>query len=329
VHYPKGSDEFTHTKYTAVTCEPEEFPGRYQLRASRYGRQIKVALVVTMYNEENDLFVKSMKAVQKNIAFLCANNKWGPDGWKNFLVVIVSDGRSKIDPEVQNSLAVLGIYVSELPRPKIGSTPIHAHLFEFTTQVMIDRGTYDIKSKSDGVVPMQVIFILKEKNAKKINSHKWFFNAICASLEPDVTMLLDVGTKPSDNSFWHLYEAFDRDPRVGGACGEIVAELGPYWRKLVNPLVASQNFEYKMSNILDKPLESVFGYISVLPGAFSAYRYSALKGRPLQQYFLGEEPGADIFTSNLYLAEDRILCFELVTKRSEAWILKYVKVKME
>lgn len=28
--------------------------------------------------------------------------------------------------------------------------------------------------------------------------------------------------------------------------------------------VAAQNFEYKMSNILDKPLESVFGYITVL-----------------------------------------------------------------
>jgi chitin synthase len=64
-----------------------------------------------------------------------------------------------------------------------------------------------------------------------------------------------------------------------------------------------------MSNILDKPLESVFGYISVLPGAFSAYRYKALlnssngKG-PLASYFHGEkmhEPGAiaSAFDSNM------------------------------
>jgi chitin synthase len=82
-----------------------------------------------------------------------------------------------------------------------------------------------------------------------------------------------------------------------------------------------------MSNILDKPLESVFGYISVLPGAFSAYRYAALQGEPLQKYFLGEtmHDGASVFNANMYLAEDRILCFELVTKLGQSWILKYVK----
>jgi chitin synthase len=106
--------------------------------------------------------------------------------------------------------------------------------------------------------------------------------------------------------------------------------------KLLNPLVAAQNFEYKMSNILDKPLESSFGYVSVLPGAFSAYRYRAIQGRPLEQYFHGDHSLADrlgtkgiygmnIFTKNMFLAEDRILCFELVAKAGAKWTLTYVK----
>jgi chitin synthase len=120
----------------------------------------------------------------------------------------------------------------------------------------------------------------------------------------------------------------------GGACGEIKAMLGTGGKLLLNPIVAAQNFEYKMSNILDKPLESAFGFISVLPGAFSAYRYVALQNDkngkgPLEKYFLGEtlHGGADagLFESNMYLAEDRILCFELVTKRNCHWILQYVK----
>ena len=49
---------------------------------------------------------------------------------------------------------------------------------------------------------------------------------------------------------------------------------------------------------------------------------------PLERYFLGEKmhgANAGIFTANMYLAEDRILCFELVSKRNCSWILQYVK----
>ena len=112
--------------------------------------------------------------------------------------------------------------------------------------------------------------------------------------------------------------------------------LGRYGRKLVNPLVAIQNFEYKISNILDKPLESAFGYVSVLPGAFSAYRFRAIMGRPLERYFQGDHTlsktlgkkgidGMGIFKKNMFLAEDRILCFELVAKAGQKWHLCYVK----
>ncbi|CAG8851414.1 14007_t:CDS:1, partial [Racocetra persica] len=60
-------------------------------------------------------------------------------------------------------------------------------------------------------------------------------------------------------SIYYLWKAFDVDPKVAGACGEIVAMKGKGWNKLLIPIVAAQNFEYKMSNILDKPFESVFG----------------------------------------------------------------------
>jgi chitin synthase len=118
-----------------------------------------------------------------------------------------------------------------------------------------------------------------------------------------------------------------KDHTVAGACGEIKAMKGKMFRKLLNPLVATQNFEYKMSNILDKPLESAFGFISVLPGAFSAYKWEALQGEPLRKYFLGEKmhSNSNFFTANMYLAEDRILCYEWVAKKDERWILQYVK----
>src|ERR1700731_1360731 len=177
------------------------------------------------------------------------------------------------------------------------------------------------------------MFCMKEHNAKKINSHRWFFNAFGPILDPNVCVLLDVGTRPGNVSIYQLWKVFNRNPNVGGACGEIRAMLGSAGVNLLNPLIAAQNFEYKMSNILDKPLESVFGFISVLPGAFSAYRYIALQDDhlgqgPLASYFKGETlhgAGAGIFEANMYLAEDRILCFELVAKRKASWVLHYVK----
>jgi len=293
-----------------------------------------MAIVVTMYNEDEVLFCRTMTSVVKNIQNLQSRNKsktWGPGSWKKIVVVIVADGRAKVNKRVLSVLGLMGVYQDGIAKDTMAGRDVQAHVFEYTTQVVVD----DAGNVSGSISPVQVVFCLKEQNKKKLNSHRWFFNAFCAQLNPNVCILIDAGTRPSGTSLHALYKTFEKNSNVGGACGEITVDTGRGCSNLLNPLVASQNFEYKMSNILDKPTESVFGYISVLPGAFSAYRYRALlnssNGRgPLASYFLGEkmhEPGAHagVFDSNMYLAEDRILCFEIVTKKREAWVLRYVK----
>ncbi|TVY30202.1 Chitin synthase [Lachnellula hyalina] len=330
--------EFTHMRYTAVTCDPDDFVSKgYKLRQNigTTARETELFICVTMYNENEIDFTRTMHAVMKNISHFCSRSKsrtWGEHGWQKIVVCIISDGRQKVHPRTLDALAAMGVYQDGIAKNLVNQKEVQAHVYEYTTQVSLDS---DLKFKGaeKGIVPVQMIFCMKERNAKKLNSHRWFFNAFGRALTPNICILLDVGTKPGGNSLYHLWKAFDTDSNVAGACGEIKAMKGKFGLSLLNPLVASQNFEYKMSNILDKPLESVFGYITVLPGALSAYRYHALQNDhtghgPLSQYFKGETlagQNADVFTANMYLAEDRILCWELVAKRDERWVLKFVK----
>ncbi|KAL1310588.1 hypothetical protein AAFC00_000864 [Neodothiora populina] len=334
---PPERDEFTHMRYSAATCDPSEFyDERFTLRQRLFAkpRHTELFIVVTMYNEEDELFARTMMGVIKNIEYMnsrTSSKTWGKEAWKKIVVCVVSDGRAKINPRTRAVLAGMGVYQDGIAKQQVNGKDVTAHIYEYTTQMTLDikKGVVQVKK---GNTPVQMLFCLKEKNQKKINSHRWFFQAFGAVLDPNICVLIDAGTKPGKDSIYQLWKAFDLEPMCAGACGEIKAMLN-HGKTLINPLVAAQNFEYKMSNILDKPLESAFGFISVLPGAFSAYRYVALQNDktgqgPLEKYFAGEKmhgANAGIFTANMYLAEDRILCFELVSKRNCSWILQYVK----
>ncbi|KAJ5738555.1 hypothetical protein N7493_001710 [Penicillium malachiteum] len=335
---PPGRDEFTHMRYSAATCDPADFfEERFTLRQKLFAkpRHTELFIVVTMYNEDDFLFARTMSGVFKNIDHMCSRTSsktWGKDSWKKIVVCVISDGRAKINPRTRGVLAGLGVYQDGIAKQQVNGKDVTAHIYEYTTQIGLEVKGTQVSLKPRSGPPVQMIFCLKEKNQKKINSHRWFFQAFGRVLDPNICVLLDAGTKPGKDSIYHLWKAFDVEPRCGGACGEIKVMLS-HGKKLLNPLVAGQNFEYKLSNILDKPLESAFGFITVLPGAFSAYRFVALQNDkngqgPLERYFAGEKmhgANAGIFTANMYLAEDRILCFEIVSKRKCRWLLQYVK----
>ncbi|KAJ7139674.1 glycosyltransferase family 2 protein [Mycena epipterygia] len=344
------STEFSHMRYTAATCDPDDFTeaNGWSLRVKKYERETQLLIAVTSYNEDKTLYARTLHGVMLNVRDICKTRKskyWktnaeaGQPGWQKIVVALIIDGLEAMDKSVLDILATVGVYQDGVMKKKIDGKETEAHIFEYTTQLSVDAKPQLVLPQEGedalNLVPVQIILVIKAKNQKKINSHRWLFNAIGRIINPEVCVLIDAGTKPGRKSIYYLWEAFFNDPYLGGCCGEIHAMIKG-GKKLLNPLVAAQNFEYKMSNILDKPLESTFGYVSVLPGAFSAYRYRAILGRPLDQYFKGDHSlaerlgdkginGMSIFEKNMFLAEDRILCFELVAKANDRWKLNYIK----
>jgi chitin synthase len=112
----RNEREFTHMRYSAATCDPNDFMSSgFTLRQVHYDppRRTELFIVMTMYNEDEELFCRSMHGVIKNIVHLCKRDRsktWGKDGWKKVVVCIVSDGRSKINSRTLSVIAAMGAY---------------------------------------------------------------------------------------------------------------------------------------------------------------------------------------------------------------------------
>ncbi|ELU41619.1 chitin synthase G [Rhizoctonia solani AG-1 IA] len=343
-----NSNEFTHMRYTAATCDPDDFTTEngWSLRTSNYGRQTELLIAVTSYNEDKVLYARTLHGmalcVMMNIRDICKTKQskyWkkhaeeGTPAWHKITVALIVDGLEPMDKSVLDILATVGVYQDGVMKKEVDKKETVAHIFElqYTTQLSIDSDMQLVQphgEDANNLVPVQIIFVLKAKNQKKINSHRWLFNAIGKMLQPEICVLIDAGTKPGHKSIYYLWEAFYNDPNLGGACGEIHAMIGKAGKKLLNPLVAAQNFEYKMSNILDKPLESSFVSLCCLVPSLPTDTAPFLAARWSNTSMVITRKGIhgmNIFTKNMFLAEDRILCFELVAKAGDRWTLTYVK----
>lgn len=53
-----------------------------------------------------------------------------------------------------------------------------------------------IEERENATRHMNLFMCVKYKNAGKLSSHNWFFNGFCKELNPNYTILMDVGLKP-------------------------------------------------------------------------------------------------------------------------------------
>lgn len=114
---PKRTErEFTHMRYSAATCDPNDFKDSgFTLRQVHYDppRRTELFIVMTMYNEDEELFCRTMHGVIKNVMHLCKRDRsktWGEGGWQKVVVCIVSDGRAKINSRTLSVIAAMGCY---------------------------------------------------------------------------------------------------------------------------------------------------------------------------------------------------------------------------
>jgi len=319
-------EDMKKIRYTACSTKvPHHFwRDGYQLRVAQQLRSIEILIAVTSYNEEPSEFERTLFGINKNMENWV--RKTGDEEiWKKIMLIIVADGRSKVNPGTFTFLQKLGLFDEDLMFECLGTTEkeVTMHLFERTLQMGIDG-----KGIEQGYYPpLQTVFAMKENNGGKLDSHLWFFNAFAEHIQPKYCVLMDVGTMPRPEAILKLYMAMEQDRDIGGCCGEIAVHKSNRF----NIVEATQEYEYKISNVLDKSLESSMGYITVLPGAFSAYRYEAIRGdtadSPLAVYFVSLTSSLKdlgVFKGNMFLAEDRILGFELLVRSGEKWYMKYV-----
>lgn len=231
-----GSEEFTTMRYTAATCDPNDFTLKngYDLRPRMYNRHTELLIAVTYYNEDKLLLSRTLHGVMQNIRDIVNLKKstfWNKGGpaWQKIVVCMVFDGIEKTDKNVLDVLATIGVYQDAVVKKAVGENETVAHIFEYTTQLSVTPSQQLIRPLDDSpqtLPPVQFIFCVKQKNSKKINSHRWLFNAFGRILNPEVCILIDAGTKPSPRSLLALWEGFYNDKDLGGACGEIHAMLG-------------------------------------------------------------------------------------------------------
>ncbi|KAG0057528.1 Chitin synthase, class 2 [Gryganskiella cystojenkinii] len=346
--------EFETMRYMAVTCDADMVPeGKYRLRTHSLKRSVELAICLTVNEESPQAFCLTLHSLIKNVRQMCSpaskskahkNPVWAEkDSWKKVVICIVADGRRNLNPAILKVLASMGCWQEGVAKNQVNGHAVQAHIFEYSTQVSVDRnlklkGRTLKNSNKHHYPPIQIVFCLKERHTKKLNSHRWFFHALCPLLQPKITILTTAGAKIGDGSLYHLWNAFDKNPHCAGACGEIRVAKGLLWWKVLNPIIAAQIFEYKVSSVLEKPFESIFGFISVMPSALVAYRYEALlpepisgKG-PLTAYF---EPDYLVFSEDhrevgevleySYFAEDQILPFLVTTRERRQYTMQYVR----
>jgi chitin synthase len=337
--------------------EYEVFVARWQTSL----RQTAILTCITLYNESGDELLRSLVGLAENIEYLTSQSDHLKAGM--FPVCVIVDGYSSISPTVlkyarrlklisqqaahqgnqmDTRLLQSGmtIFEAELSSTEIFAlaTEVAAEMNISATEFLGREGLQQEKqvfpeAKNGMEVSFPVLFCIKAENAGKLDSHWWFFRQICPIIQPEYCIQMDVGTVANRDTLAKLWSVMESDLTCAVAVPSI---LTPSPSSPWQLLQGWQYADFVWERAVHQSVQAQCGYLEVLAGQLCIFRYQALlpavkqttdlyssSSTSLDRYFRGLQVLSPIET-NMFLAEDRVLGFEVIAQQNAATKIKFI-----
>ena len=181
-------------------------------------------------------------------------------------------------------------------------------------QMTVYESNLQIDSELDAKTGATVYFCIKHLNKGKLDSHWWFFQKFTESLNPSICVQIDAGTIPSEDSLLNMWNIIQNQPTVGGIATRLEIQDD---KSQDNLLYAYQHGDFILHTSFIKLAEYYCGCIMLIPGQLGALNWKALKsssnGDSALDRYLDGLKSVTPFKTTMFLAEDRLIGFELMT----------------
>lgn len=310
-------------------------------------QKVDIACCITIFNESEDAILTSLASLSHSIDNFQKKQKEP----KKVTIVLITDGREHVALSTIHLFRKLGLMNESAIYSESGEFSTvdsfkHEQMMALTDSTLASQSidprwlaiyntslmSHHSDSKDQNIshqTSYSLMLFIKEKNQGKLNSHWWFFNHFCKQLNPEYCIQIDAGTAPNQNTLNALYTRVASNPRLGALASRIQVPAPNHFGRLLH---VWQYGDFLVQKIMDWPAEVKSGFLTVIPGQFCMFRWAAIANDSdtseanhasvLTRYFRGLN-NLSCFEANMFLAEDRVLGFELISQKGSNFVIGY------
>lgn len=289
----------------------------------------RIACCLTAYNEPFSAYRESIQSLAQSADYFLHQGKSAVAN--ELLICVVIDGLQNMSSEFGDWAQSLGMFDAEVLDP---NADIHIFESEIPRHTLLSHLTNGSAGSNVSHIPhansrgthQKILLLIKQDNWGKLDSHRCFFESICRMYHPSFFVQIDVGTVPEPPALFRMWEALQENNNFSAIAARSLTAPPKHPFDLLSTW---QYCDIAIERTVNWPSEVLAGNLSVLPGQLSMFRMAAIastddieSSKTLKNYYrgLGE---LNLYEANMYLAEDRILGFEMTHQQDKRWELGY------